>query len=191
MICRALVDSIRHRITDPLRSEEGRDDTPKEVAANKNDPSETVEIACMNSFHRVELVGSLTQTISPFVYYSFGMLLLGILARNPYFDNYDWPASVAILLGIMFGSNLLALVLLQHSARQLKHREQMLLREMKLRPGGRDECRKHLDEARGYIDQYNRGAFLPVMEDPLIRALAFPLTGAGGMALLQYLLTRV
>lgn len=148
------------------------------------------------------LIGMRTDDVSRTIYYPVYVILLLLAAHTDYFDNFDMPLSL-----LLIGSVNIALVLvfsislrkkaLEARATSLSHLAKV---EERLRLGmcksGWNSAKfgdktgaslSVVDEYQERIVKYREGAFLPISEQPWLRALTLMTGGGSSILLLQYL----
>ena len=139
----------------------------------------------------LKLVAEVTGHVGKSVYYPFVVLLIMLVSRNRFWDNWTWPHDLIII----FSSNSLlvagSVIMLQRAVRKaqrigisrLKEKvEQAMRASAPSREAHKaDTAQKLLEE----VQQLNSGAFAPFRQNPLAGAI---LTPSGGTAFLQLLL---
>lgn len=140
----------------------------------------------------IQFIAERTESTARLVYYPFIILAIGLVSRSQIFDNWHTPAS----LGIIF---LIGAVYAAYSAYSLRKtaenaREEALSRMTQKLIAARgdtavsDRTLKQLELMFEDIKNERRGAFLPLSQQPFWKALLLPLSGFGGVEILQYLL---
>jgi hypothetical protein len=141
----------------------------------------------------VRFLAEWTGRIGGMIYYPFIVLLLVIVARSSIFDNWDMPPSLVtvVLLSVAMASA--TVFILRRAAERLRRVSiDRLVTEIVLEEGAAadqakiTQLRTVLDEVR----QLGDGAFAPITSQPIVRAALLPLSGAGGIALLEYFFLR-
>ncbi len=128
---------------------------------------------------RTEFVGSLV--VAPFL-----VLFFMILSRMNLFDRWDWPASLIIILSFNSFFAIFCVLFLNRSARRIRAEVTQSLKELRLKKGGDENTKKQLDLIIKEIEEIKRGAFAPVMQQPVLRAFLVPLGGIGTAVLLDF-----
>lgn len=134
--------------------------------------------------------GSLIQT--PFL-----ILLLMIVSRSSFFDRWAWPWPLLVAVGASFTIAIISVLRLRAAAEKA--------RRASLRNLNRELCKvlggvevpggprgKAADQVRALIAEVQhmrRGAFAPLTERPVFRAMLMPFGGMGILALLEFLAT--
>jgi hypothetical protein len=136
----------------------------------------------------IDFVGKRTDCISWLILYPFLILTLLILAQSPLLDDMprDWPRLIE--MGAAFGVILLCAVMLPIEAKKLRDIALDRLSQDKSAPhqGDPNYEPQKIDSLIHTIENYETGAFTPLPQQPMVKALLFPLSGIGGTALLQY-----
>jgi hypothetical protein len=176
-------------------------------------PSETIEIynaqlrietKVVNYWTDLDFVAKRTRCIGVFIYFPFVLIALLIVSRSTVFANYAPNLAGLIAEGIslsfVFGGSIMlwwAAKAAQDSAKQNLTDE--IIREngpcaenADSNNGARQEglnsnsrYAKQLEILMNRVDQLNDGAFRPLMQQPLVKALLLPLSSAGWVALIE------
>ena len=142
----------------------------------------TKELGCASPtdcLHKLQLVARLTARIDVFVYYPATLMGIMLLARAEYFDNWNFPIGLAIVVGVGAAYVVASAIRLRASsedARRLVMSELSERRLASLQPASSQQ----LDQIMATIDTLREGAFLPYTELPVFRAVALP-SGAYGL----------
>jgi hypothetical protein len=150
----------------------------------------------------VQFLGALTSVVGVFIYLPFIGIALFAASHWDWFDNWSWSG---LLLGTSIGGGLvvaLCALAMRHRAEvarsvALRKLEIERLRPMAAAPEGTAKApdsdpqadRKFLlEQVLQEIRQFSRGAFAPLLQQPIIGALLIPLGSSGSLALLERLL---
>jgi hypothetical protein len=134
---------------------------------------------------QVHLIGERTREVVRLLYYPLIVILLMLLARSTYFDNWDFPLALAIVVGINFTIALAAAAKLNSAARQAREAILERLRNESLdltkeqQPAIPVASPSEIDALIDKLSKLNLGAYQRVWEQPLVRATALLLTGLG------------
>jgi hypothetical protein len=145
----------------------------------------------VREYVKIQLVQTHTEAVGRLIPYPFIVLALMILARSTVFDSWNFPVSLAIVLT---GSGLVAVVAARHLRGAAEAARQMsldaLARELLASRGsGKDTVSRQIEFMIAEIKAFRHGAFAPILSQPWIKSLLYPLGGGlGGSALLDYLL---
>jgi hypothetical protein len=147
--------------------------------------------AYLDEWIDVQLIANLTERIGRLVYFPAGLLLLLLLARTSWWDNWSWPPSLVLTYLLNFVLALASVIILQHAAKRAKREAEESLAEKVKRIAARNapsadandasQAEKLLEEIRGL----RRGAFVPFWENPVVGAI---FVSSGGTTLLQLLI---
>jgi hypothetical protein len=136
----------------------------------------------------IDFLARHTASVGRLILYPFAILALIVLARVGYFDRWDWPLSLVIILGT---NSLLALacaVILRRSAERIRAAVLPGLRERHLRSlGGDPAAVERITSAMDDIRNERRGAFAPLSQHPVLGAVALPSSSLGLASLLESL----
>jgi hypothetical protein len=144
-------------------------------------------------------VGHVAGAMTQMIYYPFTLLFLLIAARNPLFDNFDWPVVLIVVFSISSGVLLGSTLILRRSADQArKNAIAWLERRIALLKwqltGFPDDARPELERtmlvrAEWQLAEVNKigGAALSegFLSNPLLRAVLIPLGGTGVLQLME------
>ena len=135
---------------------------------------------------KIELIAQRTEVVNRMVRYPFLVLLLMILARNEYFDDWHfplmfiagWVVNVLLALG--------AALLLYRAAEEVRnacvgHLNRQVLQGLSLGPAGEADVNVSRQIIQA-IEAVGQGAFVPLYQQPVVESSLY-----GLVALLQYL----
>jgi hypothetical protein len=136
----------------------------------------------------LDFVAKRTCCISSLIYLPFVLLALLVVSRSTLFANYPPSitviASQAISLSIVFS----CAFMLWRTAKTTREAARENLREGIIRAQNSRSTAyfaKQLESLLSRIDQLKEGAFSPLAQQPLVKALLFPLSSAGWIALVE------
>jgi hypothetical protein len=136
----------------------------------------------------LDFVAKRTHCIGSLIYYPFVLIALLIVSRSRVFADY--PPSLTILtaqgisLSVVFG----CAFMLWWSAKAARDTAKQHLTDGIIRAKDKEGnvyLAGQLEALLNRVDQLNDGAFRPFSQQPLVRALLFPLSSAGGIALIE------
>lgn len=135
----------------------------------------------------VHFIGDHTKIFDKIIYYPFLTLFLLVVARSSLFDWEPQKSFLFIffILGFVlsFGSTLL----LRKVAEQVRqHMLERLQSQLYQAVGSNRE--KIIRISMEEIQSYNKGAFCPLPQQPVLKALLLPFGGMSGVAFLEYLI---
>jgi len=152
---------------------------------DKNDLSEWLSI---------QLIAKRSQQVGKLLYYPCVAIFLMALARLHLFDRWNIPVPLIIILSLMFLALVIHSLVLRREADRARKAVLQRLREKlseitnKSTIKRREIRRQQLIMLIEDIRNVDRGAFRPLTEDYLVRALAIPFGGTGWLLLLEQLL---
>ncbi len=134
---------------------------------------------------KVHLIGERTAKVTRLIYYPVTIILLMLLARTTYFDKWDFPQALAIVVFLNFAIALGCIVRLNMVAKSVRYDILQKLQEEKL---AGDKPKQMSYEATAterteliqQLENLRIGAYLNVWEQPPVRATLMLL---GGIAL--------
>ena len=131
-----------------------------------------------------------TKQVGKLVIYPFTIVVLVFIARKAPLDNYDYPITLAFVLLVTLVWVALSSLALRREAVSAK---QIMLSRLESMISGsmNGESEKHTKQLQLVIDEVRRerrGAFAPVVEDPIFKAIAIPFSSIGGLSLLENIL---
>jgi hypothetical protein len=140
----------------------------------------------------VRLIADHSAATGHLILFPFVLLGLMIVARSRLFDNWQIGGSLLIMFALFVLWSIAMAALLKHGAEQARRiaLERMNQDFVWLKGAGTayaplaDQFPRLIEQVR----TLRRGAFAPLFEQPLVRALLVPLGGAGGVQLLDLLL---
>jgi hypothetical protein len=141
---------------------------------------------------RLELARRIASAVDPLVWSPMVVLGLMIAARASVFDAWPWPS---VLMGVFALFFVMLLMCIVNMRRQCERARRDALEHMaKARETGLvDEASsKRYDAIREQIEDFAGGAFSPLIQHPILRALTLPLTAFGAnLAFERSLLERL
>ena len=138
----------------------------------------------------LEYVARRTTCITKLIYYPFLMIGLMVLSRSSMFNSFpvDPVFMVSQLMSLLIAfASAMALRLAAEDARRKTIRQFVLEKLMTLTKHGSGGFNAQLDLLRERVANFNEGAFSPLSQQPVIRAMLLPLGSYGGTVLLSSL----
>ena len=140
-----------------------------------------------------EFIVALTRGVTRFIYCPFAVLLLLIVSRSTVFDAWDFPLPLLVLLATAALYATFCALSLRRAAEQARRQiiasyEDECLRLRAAAPG--EESGRLASAVGTLVDRIKttrEAAFLPLTQQPAIRALLIPFGGFGGVSLIEYL----
>jgi len=157
-----------------------------------NDGSDALIQDMKRKWYEIQLIGMRSDDISRTIYYPFYVILLLLASYTDYFDNFDIPVSLMLIGSINVVLILMFSILLRRKAIEAKSaalKKMAAIEEKILRAGAkhRKSRMRQLHLYNRFILEYSEGAFLPITEQPWLRALTLITGGGSSLLLLQYL----
>ena len=123
-----------------------------------------------------------------------------IVSRNRYFDCWDWPVSLLLMLGCNSAYAIYCALYLRRAAEKARAKALGTMQETLSRiaagnvaAGWRAEPEALREQIKMLIDEIQhtrQGAFVSLSRHPVVGAIFMPFGGAGILALLEYLATH-
>jgi hypothetical protein len=136
-------------------------------------------------------VSKRTKCITTLIYFPFVILALLVVSRSPLFANYHVNIPDVVTISLAFLIVIGCAIALRQSAEASRAyaRRQLadqLIVARNANDGGRLAAQLELLLKR--VEELHEGAFSPLSQQPLVRAMLLPLGSLGGTALLEYIL---
>jgi len=132
----------------------------------------------------MDIIYKTTKTINGFIYYPFIFLFLFILARNSYFDNWQFTTSLFIIIGFIVFIAWCSTFRLTKAAKIA--RKEILKRLNSLIQNNNSKNSNEIKSLITEIENLNKGPFLPLTQHPMVLSWLIPFGSAGGGYLLNY-----
>jgi hypothetical protein len=152
--------------------------------------SERLNLLSHESF-KIELIAERTEEIGHLIYYPFLIIIIMLISRSSYFDNWGLPQGLAIVVLINILMLISAGAKVRHEAekcrREVLERMNAKLLEVKgcSAPSSRTDIAQ-IQQIISDVKSLRNGAFQPFTEQPLLRA-SLLLFGAIGITAGEYL----
>ena len=160
------------------------------IALGGEAPDASIKEACISHWLDIKVIEMWTDIVSPIIYYPFIVLCLMILSRSPLFDNLGTPYQLMVVFGV---SGLYAAAcafklrdVAERARNMALERFTHLLVKAKGQAGA-PAVASQIEIMMREIQSLRRGAFAPLTEQPVVRALLLPISSAGGLTLFRYL----
>ncbi|WP_455375753.1 hypothetical protein [Kaarinaea lacus] len=150
---------------------------------------------------KIQLIADRTHEIGQLIYYPFIIIILMLISRSTYFDNWGFPQALAIVVTVNLVILSSVAMLLRKQAEKVRrdtigNLEHELVKVAGCRsPEGNNLSDRELTEQKCHIEQINKlleeirniksGAFRSVLDQPLVRA-GLILLGGLGLGLSEY-----
>jgi len=147
----------------------------------------------LSEYITFRVIACRTETVGKLIYYPFLILFLMIVARNSYWDRWDWPPSMILIFGLDAAYAIYAVLSLRNAAEEAR---KVLLGQLKGKllqaiEANKMELVNLIRELIKEIESCEEGAFAPVSQQPAIKALMMPFGGAGFVTLLNYVAAKI
>ena len=139
----------------------------------------------LEAWATIRLIGDRTSAVGHLIYCPFIALFLLIASRLFYFDAWDFPLSLIIVLVVWLPLQLVvAALLLRRAAREVRSAalQQLGDKLWKAQP----ETANEIKEATARIESNHQGAFVPMSRDPVV-SFILPSGSLCVLALLEYM----
>jgi hypothetical protein len=194
-----------------LRRLYGTAEHPRPSSWNDEVLHEFCGVSCPAAVDYVDLQLSVrvTEGIGEIVLYPFVLIVLIFAARSRLFDNWTMPWSAFAVCAFGLGLVVLSALLLRSTAERIRRHaiEQLTVVEVgttsaaaKMANAQSPEnaagasnketacTREQIETMRRVAENIREGAFAPLGDQPIVKALLLPFGGAGAVGLLEYLL---
>jgi hypothetical protein len=139
----------------------------------------------------IQLIADLTAQVGRLVYYPFIVFFLLLLARNEWWERWPWPWPLITIFVLNLMLAAASVIILQNAARQAKN-EAIITLEAKVKrlqaATAESQVQNNANQAKELLEEIRalrRGAFVPLWENPVFRAILLP---SGGTVVLQILI---
>jgi hypothetical protein len=134
-----------------------------------------------------QLIARRTEAVTALIWYPFLILPVMVLARVSLFDRWDWPPSLIAVFGINSIFAIGCALLLRRAAEESRQTFVRGLRRKQIGVEGAqgEQRRKVIEDSIADIEGEQRGAFAPLAQQPVLRALLFPFGGVGAAVFLD------
>src|SRR6266545_2496422 len=138
----------------------------------------------------IKVIEMWTDIVSPIIYYPFIVLCLMILSRSPLFDNLGTPYQLMVVFGVSRLYAAACAFKLRGVAERARGMALERFTHLLVRARGQagaPAIASQIEIMTREIESLRRGAFAPLTEQPVVRALLLPISSAGGLTLFRYL----
>lgn len=136
----------------------------------------------------LDFVAKRTKCIGSLIYFPFVLIALAIVSRSTIFANYAPSLTILISQAISLTLVFSCAIMLWWVARATRDLAKQNLTEGIIRAKDAESnprLAEQLETLLAQVAQLNRGAFGPLSQQPLVKALLFPLSSAGWVALIE------
>lgn len=139
----------------------------------------------------IQLISRLTQTTDQFIYYPFVVALLFALAHHSIFDHWVIGAQELLQLILALAVACIPPILIRRTAEQARQQASQSIEHKIMRARSSEGGSARIDllkDCLGDVRTLSLGAFSPLTQNPVLRAVLIPFGGLGGLALLESLI---
>jgi len=173
-----------------LKDPEKKDDWP-ESTREHFETEFPVPRPCLDEWIDTQVIVKTTETVNRFIYYPFIVIILLGISRLSYFDKWDLPLGLLFVILLTLFYAIYCSVILRRAAQKAREKVLGSLWGKQLDAKGRGEAGKALSEQIemliNYIGSIRKGAFVPFLEQPWVRAVALSIGGGSGLVALELL----
>jgi len=137
----------------------------------------------------VQLIADATQGLQPLVYYPFLVFFLLVLSRTTLFDGWHIPLALYIIFGVAALLMLIAAVRVRSVAKAARGRSLDRINRLVIESQARHDGEATLapiQQIRSVVQGIRRGAYSPLMEEPIIRAILGLASGIYAIAFVEW-----
>lgn len=137
---------------------------------------ENLDPVAVSPLPRLQLIAQLTDQINKFIYYPASLLALMVMARSDVIDNWDFPVGLMVVIGLSAFYVVVSAVQLRRASEIARTRviDSLSTQYLSMLPSdSADKIQQTIEE----VKLLSKGAFMPVTELPVFRAVTLP-TGA-------------
>ena len=173
------------------RLSEGRSSWPESECLAWAETDRTREF--MQDLMDIRFIAQRTEVTGRFVLGPFIVVFVIIISRLSIFDRWDWPPALIAIISINSAYAIFAALVLRRTAEGARRGALRRLKDdrLKCRAANDKACVDFLNNIIKEIDELKEGAFAPISQQPVLRAILVPLGGLGTAAALELLLTTM
>ncbi|EAR20442.1 hypothetical protein [Nitrococcus mobilis] len=140
---------------------------------------------------KIKLIAERTGVIGQLIVFPFIVLSIMILSRLPYFDNWNMPIGLVLVLTLLFVFAATCGIALERAAEKARSWAIERLTDECVRVKGDPSVPgQHAEQLHLLVEEIRhlrKGAFVPFIQQPVVKAVLLPFGGVGGVVLIQYL----
>lgn len=134
-----------------------------------------------------QVIADQSKEISELIYYPIYVNVLLAVSRLTYFDAWNLPNGLILIMGLNFLLPLVAAFSLRRMAVEIKRNMKGDLQKKLIDNVEDNDQQRQIQIALDWVETFNEGAFASFTEQPLFKALVLILGGGGSILLLEYL----
>ena len=135
------------------------------------------------------MIIKISETVNRFVYYPFIVILILGASRLRYFDRWDMPVGLLIVIMLGLAYSIYCAVSLRREAQQARKKilHKLWEKQLNLQAKNKEALSEQIKMMYDAIKSMHKGAFVPFFEQPFVRAVALFIGGGGSLVALNYL----
>ncbi len=142
---------------------------------------------------KIKLIAEQTRVIGQLIVLPFIILSIMTLSRLPYFDNWNMPIGLLLVFTLLFAFAATCGIALERTAEKARSWAVERLTDECVRVKGNPSVpEQHAEQIHLLVEEIRnlrKGAFVPFIQQPVVKAVLLPFGGVGGVVLIQYLVT--
>jgi len=139
----------------------------------------------------IHVIAKHSEVVARFIYYPFLVMIVMLVSRTSYFDYWDLPLGLLIVILLGVGWAVYCAVKLRRSAEKARRVAVERLWKQQVHAVGQGDKTKHVTEqitlVLDSIRSIRQGAFVPFLQQPFVQAVGLFLGSGGSLLLLEYL----
>jgi hypothetical protein len=161
---------------------------PKETTRNIS-KTINMDVSYLYEWIDIQVIVKISETAGRFVYYPFIVILILGASRLRYFDRWDMPLGLLIVIMLGLSYSVYCAVSLRNTARKARVTilNKLWEKQMNLQASDKAAISEQIKMMYDAIRSMRKGAFCPFFEQPCVRAVALFLGGGGSLMALNYL----
>ena len=161
---------------------------PKEAARDISEKF-NMDASYLNEWIDIQVIVKISETAGRFIYYPFIVILIFGASRLRYFDRWDMPLGLLIVIMLGLSFSVYCAASLRNAARQARDTilNKLWERQLSLQALNKKALSGQVRMMYDAIRSMRKGAFCPFFEQPCVRAVALFLGGAGSLVALNYM----
>ncbi|MBA3613509.1 MAG: hypothetical protein H0W49_11500 [Nitrospirales bacterium] len=146
----------------------------------------SLNISLTNIQQSLRFCGQLTEVVGTLIYYPFIIVLVMIVSRSSFFDDWDLPISLLLVIGSNIGLAIFSALHFRQTAENARGR---VLNELSfmLSTSSGSTRKAQVQKVISEVQNFRKGAFSPFAEQPILKAFAIPSGGYFLMIFIEYL----
>ncbi|OQK17786.1 hypothetical protein AU255_07965 [Methyloprofundus sedimenti] len=146
----------------------------------------------------LDLIVKRAEVVDGLIFYPFFILFLMIISRSHYFDNWQFTQLLMVIMGVTALIAIASAIRFRRAAQKIRgsilHKLQnyycqTLAKESRANNGKAAGLSARIKLLIDEVNGIQAGPFVPLAQHPVIRAIAMPFGGVGGLYLIDYLTT--